>query len=294
MAIRVTAGLVLCVGLLLVRQPCAAGGAPSGQPFQHLQEQVNQLEEQMDQAQEQDTMLQEQLTAETAARIAGDQAEHQHHMEADAAEAAARQAADTVLQSSIDGEMAARLSADTTLQSNIDAEQAARIAGDAALQAQLDDLEARVPGTSYLSIGQIAFQPSEARQYQLGFITVGAFSEHSASLVAPVNLPHGSVVKQFTCYYYDTSVAADLKCGMRMIRFETGTWSNIGGTQSETDAGAVERSCCTGLAAEVDNTTHNYFVEVTPEPLVPGWDTGSEGPDLGIKGVVIRYDLPTP
>lgn len=288
MAIRMTSALFVGLGIVLARQPCVAG-PPNGQPFQQLQEQVDALEAQVDEAQEHDAILQEELTAETAARIAGDQTEHQHHLEADAAEVAARQAADTALQSSIDGEVAARQTADTVLQSNIDAEQAARIAGDAALQAQLDDLEDRVPGTSYLSIGQMAFQPSEGRQYQLGFITVGAFSELSASLVAPLNLPHESVVKQFTCYFYDASAAADLTCGMRRIRFETGAWSFIGGTQSETDAGAVERSCCTGLAADVDNTAYNYFIEVTPEPLVPGWDIGN----MGIKGVVIRYDPPS-
>ena len=58
---------------------------------------------------------------ETSARIA-----------ADSAESAARQAADSTLQSNIDAEATSRSDADAALQSNIDVEEAARVAADSA------------------------------------------------------------------------------------------------------------------------------------------------------------------
>jgi hypothetical protein len=88
--------------------------------------------------------LQQAIDDEVAARTAGDTAEHQHHIDGDAAEAAVRQAADHNLQLQLDNEAAARASDDATLQSNIDAEEAARIAEDNALQLHINDLSDRV------------------------------------------------------------------------------------------------------------------------------------------------------
>ena len=67
------------------------------------------------------------LAAETAARQAADTALQSNIN----VEAAARQAADTTLQTNIAAEAALRSDADTALQQNIDAEAAARAAGDA-------------------------------------------------------------------------------------------------------------------------------------------------------------------
>ena len=83
------------------------------------------------------------LTAEEAARIAADATEHQHHLDGDAAEAAARQAADAQLASDLADEEAARIAADVTEhQHHLDgdaAEAAARQAADATLQGNIDD-----------------------------------------------------------------------------------------------------------------------------------------------------------
>lgn len=88
------------------------------------------------------------LEAETAAREAADST-LQSNLDS---EAATRSAADSTLQSNLDSETSARQSADSTLQSNIDsevsarqaavsAEQSAREAGDASLQSQIDALD---------------------------------------------------------------------------------------------------------------------------------------------------------
>ena len=81
-----------------------------------------------------DTVLQGNIDAEAAARAAADFT-LQNNIDA---EAAARAAGDTVLQGNIDAEAAARAAADFTLQNNIDAEAAARAAGDTVLQGNID------------------------------------------------------------------------------------------------------------------------------------------------------------
>ena len=78
------------------------------------------------------------------------------------AEAAARAAADTALQSNIDAEAAARVAADTTLQSNIDNEAAARAAADALLQARVNGV--CFPGSSIRQInsdGTVICEPDD-------------------------------------------------------------------------------------------------------------------------------------
>jgi hypothetical protein len=98
--------------------------------------------------------LQNQINDEEAARIAGDETEHQHHIDGDAAlqgaidaESAARQSTDAALQGAIDAESAARQNTDAALQGAIDAESAARQNTDAALQGAIDAEEAaRIAG----------------------------------------------------------------------------------------------------------------------------------------------------
>jgi hypothetical protein len=69
-------------------------------------------------------------------------------------EIAAREAADTTLQSNIDAEESARESADTTLQNNIDSEASARQSADDALDARVDALEAVSEGREKFTVSQ--------------------------------------------------------------------------------------------------------------------------------------------
>ena len=92
------------------------------------------------------------LAAETAARIAGDNAAQA----AVSAEASRAQAAETVLAADLSAEASARQAADATLTSGLAAEAADREAGDAALQSAIDDINTNLGKIYFLYDGESA------------------------------------------------------------------------------------------------------------------------------------------
>jgi hypothetical protein len=145
--------------------------------------------------------------------------------------------------------------------------------------------------THYLSIPQTAFQPTEDRLYQLGSVEIGAFSERSAALVTPVYLPDGAIVREIACYFYDAYVDGDLSCDLKYVALASGEWGHMAGTDSETSDGHIERRCCSGLMGVIENNEKAYFVIVEPDPRIPGWPEVFPGEGMGIKGVVLRYEI---
>lgn len=105
------------------------GAVPSLAQSQGIPARIDALQAKLNQALEKIAQLQAALDAAASARRGGGVSQADLDA-AIAAEAAARTAADTALQGSVDSEAAARAAADTTLQGNIDSEASTRAAFD--------------------------------------------------------------------------------------------------------------------------------------------------------------------
>lgn len=94
-----------------------------------------------------DTVLQTALNSETAARTAADTAESNARSAADTAEANTRAATDTALQNSLNTEVTARTNGDANLQTQLNAEATTRANDDTALRNALADAKGRAWNT---------------------------------------------------------------------------------------------------------------------------------------------------
>jgi hypothetical protein len=137
------------------------------------------------------------------------------------------------------------------------------------------------PHTHYLSLGPSAFRPSENENYWSS--EEGVFTDHGGApwLVAPVNLPHGAVVTEFTVFYYDDDVEF-LEVRLQRMNLSTRTYQTLAMTQSPYSATGWGSDTDSGISyATVDNTTYSYCIR----------DSGYSKPYLRIVQAVIAYTI---
>lgn len=164
--------------------------------------------------------------------------------------------------------------------------------GDAHVEGQLT----WKPVTSYLSIPGSAFAPRFS-SYQYHFFSTGStlIPDDVISLyyLAPVQLPHGATVTEFTFFWTDSSnedgyavlFRIDLQGGeVEMARAETHGGSSGGGGGSTVTSSSSDTSID---FAVIDNSQYAYYVWLRL-PM------DSNGATVDAHGVIIRYTIDRP
>ena len=142
--------------------------------------------------------------------------------------------------------------------------------------------------TGYVSIAPAAFVPDD-EAYQYDRESGAGLKQDGPStgsiFYAPVSLPHGATITEFTAYYYDGSSNGVITATLRYSNLGTGSYAmaeagSVDGGYGDTDDTSIDH-------AEVDNETRAYFVMVQV-PAAPYSGT------LNFKGVVIEYQYTEP
>ncbi|RME12849.1 MAG: hypothetical protein D6816_00510, partial [Bacteroidetes bacterium] len=129
------------------------------------------------------------------------------------------------------------------------------------------------PITSSLSIPPAAFNPADnsGSYIQAGYYIAPGASSPATIFYAPVNLPQGAIVTQFTFHWYDASGAdgtADLnqsKPHSTPVKMASALTSGSAGQSFTTDTTIVN--------AVIDNTQYSYFIALyLPDSNVIAYD----------------------
>jgi hypothetical protein len=114
----------------------------------------------------------------------------------------------------------------------------------------------------------------------------GAYIQYGAgALSAPVHLPHGATVTQFTAFVWDgsDSEGTDITVALKRLVGQTGTYLDMASVSSTGAPGNASLIDTSISSAVIDNSTGGYLVEAYSDL----WDYGI----LGITGVSIRYTI---
>ena len=148
--------------------------------------------------------------------------------------------------------------------------------------------------TKYLSIPASAFHPTFDDNLvdwisdpDEAYFTTNASS--SADMIAPINLPHGSIIKKITTYYVDSDING-------MVRFRMGYFDNTSSssssfptTQFNSSGGgtSTKDEPIGGLNIEINNIDRAYYY--TMYSCFPGLDCSVLNANYKIRQVVIEY-----
>lgn len=148
--------------------------------------------------------------------------------------------------------------------------------------------------TRYLSIPASAFHPSNddnsvdwVADSDEAYFTTDASS--SASMIAPINLPHSSIIRKITVYYIDSDFGG-------MVRFRLGYFNNTTSSASffaatsfnSSGGGTTTKTESIGsLNLEINNIERAYHY--TMYSCSPGLDCSVLNDDYRIRQVVIEY-----
>jgi hypothetical protein len=160
----------------------------------------------------------------------------------------------------------------------------------AALKIQINSLNetlnTRVPGIGCVSIPAAAFVPGRntVNARNLGYQLYNADTVFVVHFYAPVQLPQGVTITNFTTYWYDT-VSENITCMLRMGG-ELGPLVIMANADSQADSGYGSSFDDTIIVPTIDNTEYNYFVQVTFQPNV--------GDSLRFYQALIEYEYPDP
>jgi hypothetical protein len=230
----VTSLVVALSGPLVARADSQAGGLPA------VADRVSALEAAVTSLQIANTNLQNALTAETAARTAGDnalQAANTSVQNALNAEIAARsagdsalQAANTNLQSALNAEIAARSAGDSALQAAIGQEAAARQSADSALSAALSTAKGKAFQTFVPNFGLV--NGNEAVVATLGPLPPGDYF-----VIARATVRNASHDAAWFCFLELTTRTA-----RRRTRGHRGVWAVRGVRRSQPATGTSQTS----------------------------------------------------
>ena len=139
------------------------------------------------------------------------------------------------------------------------------------------------PRTHHFVVGSEAFVPVTNIDYINSYAQGGAYIlSGSGALVAPVHLPHGAEITEFTVYFYDMSTE-DLSVQLYLQSLTRGSYSNMAKVVSSGALGYDNDSDTAIGFSEVDNTINSYLVYAHAN----SWDGGN----LKIKGAVITYTI---
>jgi hypothetical protein len=134
---------------------------------------------------------------------------------------------------------------------------------------------------SAISVSAAAFRPEDNT---MGFTNHGnVLYDYSGPgenyYHAPVQLPHGAIITDMTCYYNDSDTYYDFYCWLYRTPME-GTTTSLIAAQSSGYPGddSTTEKCLTNC--QVDNSMYSYFLT---------WEIDSESM-MGF-GVVITYDV---
>ena len=136
--------------------------------------------------------------------------------------------------------------------------------------------------THYVSVPGEAFSPWVNVDYSNNGGCGGAYVATTGchAMVAPVQLPDGATVNQFTAFFYDTS-ANDMTVSLERQSYGGCGYSTVASVSSTGTSGYY--SMPTSISATIDNTTGGYFVRA----YSCYWGSSN----LMVKGAVIRYTI---
>lgn len=139
------------------------------------------------------------------------------------------------------------------------------------------------PRTNYFVVGGEGFLPGQDSGYNNSFGKGGAYLTDvglSGAMAAPVNLPHGAIVKSVVARFYDNSssdMTLNLSCNMA-----TGSYLNYASLTSEAISGYGDDTA--SLNQTIDNSGPcSYHLRA--------FSTSWDGTELRIHRVVISYTL---
>ncbi len=150
----------------------------------------------------------------------------------------------------------------------------------------------------FYTVGPCQFRGRDSTEKTLCGIGTGGVSYDGPSrlgIVAPVNLPHGAVIKNITVHYLDTNPSVRLFFDFQRERLAAGSFQTIGEGFSNTGLGfqSISFGPVPVISPRVNNLVDSLSfqtvaVRETDRSLIP-WPTDSS---LLVKGVVIEYILP--
>ncbi|MEM6261627.1 MAG: DUF4082 domain-containing protein [Bacteroidota bacterium] len=106
----------------------------------------------------------------------------------------------------------------------------------------------------------------------------------TTSLIAPINLPHGAVIKKITVYGYDLH-STNIRTRIVYSGFHASNYTTIARLTSNTSAGAYTLNA--NVNTTVNNSQHFYYALVE---LVGGsWHSAGQ---LAINAIKIEYNMP--
>lgn len=126
------------------------------------------------------------------------------------------------------------------------------------------------PRTHYISVPAEAFVSASGNPVSTSWGQGGAYSLSGTSdaMVAPIFLPDGAIITEFTLYYLDNDATYDMTAALQG-RGHTSTsfirFSNID-TSGTTSSSIQTISNTLSLAVAVDNSTSNYSIRVFANP----------------------------
>jgi hypothetical protein len=149
-----------------------------------------------------------------------------------------------------------------------------------------ETLSTRLPKIGVVSIPAAAFVPGRntVNARNLGYQLYNADTVFVVHFYAPVQLPQGVTITNFTTYWYDT-VSENITCRLR-YGGELGSLGFMADADSHADSGYGSSFDDTIIVPTIDNTEYNYFVQVTFQPNV--------GNSLRFYQAIIEYEYPDP
>jgi hypothetical protein len=144
------------------------------------------------------------------------------------------------------------------------------------------------PRTHYCAVSGDAFLPrtNTTSTYARGYPGAFMVSGTDDVMTAPVHLPHGAVVTEFTAYFYDDFVAGDLTVSLEKILY-SGTYDTMAEVDSSAITGYGGSTDASVSSSTVDNSTGAYQVRVH----APNWTFLDMGHQRRIMGASIAYTL---
>ncbi|MFB0516928.1 MAG: hypothetical protein ACETWG_10060 [Candidatus Neomarinimicrobiota bacterium] len=139
----------------------------------------------------------------------------------------------------------------------------------------------------YYSIPTVAFTPYPGVN-KLFITDTSPMGEMDMNLTAPVNLPHGAIIKELTAYIYDASATEDVAVYLKTSWQHDETPTGLLTLTKSTSAGNDILSS-TSVDITVDNQTYNYWIEVVwRSPMDPDQST------IKFRNVLIGYTVTSP
>jgi hypothetical protein len=142
--------------------------------------------------------------------------------------------------------------------------------------------------TGYVSVAPAAFVPDD-EAYQYDRDSGAGLKQDGPStgsiFYAPVALPHGATVTEFTVYFFDNSTNGAISATLRYSNMAAGSYAMAEAASTDDNYGSTSDTSID--YATVDNETRAYYVRAQ-FPAAPYSGT------LNLKGIVVEYQYTQP